>query len=144
MQFTQEGDCEGDSKQSMGVCGRCRLLKLMPLQSSSADTSTSMASMVQEDMAYVIRHSMKKGYQALSLITPPAYAAISLYRHGRRGFNINKLLRATWIGGGIGVGMGGGAAWLRLRSQSPESVHDRRIRLMYNVCTFQNRKSNEL
>lgn len=76
---------------------------------------------------------MFKGYQTLSLLTPPLYTIITLYRRGRQSFAVNRLLRATWIGGGVGTTVGGGLAWVRLRSQTPESVYDRRVRLMYNV-----------
>ena len=88
---------------------------------------------VGSDTEFLIRHSMLKGYQALSLLTPPLYTLFTLYRHGRPGFTINRLLRATWIGGGIGTAAGGGLAWTRLRSQTPESLQDRRTRLAYNV-----------
>jgi len=86
-----------------------------------------------EDTEFLIRHSMLKGYQALSLLTPPLYTLFTLFRRGRQGFAINHLLRATWIGGGIGAAAGGGLAWARLRSQSTESLRDRRVRLMYNT-----------
>ncbi|KAF8522100.1 hypothetical protein BU17DRAFT_44979 [Hysterangium stoloniferum] len=85
------------------------------------------------DKEFVIRHSMLKGYQAFSLLTPPLYTAVTLFRRGRQGFAINRMLRATWVGGGIGTAIGGAMAWARLRSQLPESIHDRRIRLLYNV-----------
>ena len=86
-----------------------------------------------KDTEFLIRHSMFKGYQALSLLTPPLYTIITLCRRGRQGFTVNRLLRATWIGGGAGTAVGGGLAWGRLRSQTPESLQDRRMRLMYNV-----------
>ncbi|KAF8475425.1 hypothetical protein JB92DRAFT_2770418 [Gautieria morchelliformis] len=85
-----------------------------------------------EDTEFLIRHSMLKGYQALSLLTPPLYTVITLYRCGRQGFAVNRMLRATWIAGGVGTAVGGGLAWGRLRSQTPESLQDRRVRLMYN------------
>ncbi|KAF8580678.1 hypothetical protein K439DRAFT_1636835 [Ramaria rubella] len=84
------------------------------------------------DTEFLIRHSMRKGYQAFCLLTPPLYTIATLYRRGRQGFAINRFLRATWIGGGIGAGLGGGVAWVRLRNQTPESLQDRRMRLMYN------------
>jgi len=89
-------------------------------------------SVTQDDMEYVIRHSMRKGYQAFSLLAPPIYTLTTLVRRGRRGFSINRMLRATWVAGGVGLGLGGGAAWMRLKDQTPESLHDRRFRLMHN------------
>lgn len=91
----------------------------------------------EEDTEFLIRHSMLKGYQAFSLLTPPLYTIITLYRRGRQGFTVNRLLRATWMSGGVGTVVGGGIAWGKLRSQTPESLHDRRVRLMYNVRCIQ-------
>jgi len=90
-------------------------------------------SVTQGDMEFVIRHSMTKGYQAFSILAPPVYTVITLARRGRGGFSINRMLRATWISGGVGVGLGGAVAYMRLKSQPPESLRDRRLRLMYNV-----------
>jgi hypothetical protein len=90
-----------------------------------------------EDTEFLIRHSMLKGYQALSLLTPPLYTVITLYRRGHQGFVVNRMLRATWIAGGVGTTVGGGLAWGKLRSQTPESLQDRRVRLMYNVRCVQ-------
>ena len=92
-----------------------------------------------EDTEFLIRHAMLKGYQAFSLFTPPLYTIITLYRRGRQGFSVNRLLRATWIGGGVGTTVAGGLAWSRLRSQTAESLQDRRVRLMYNVRCIQHR-----
>lgn len=55
------------------------------------------------DTEYLVRRSMTKGYQLLSLLTPPIYTAIILGRHGRGAFFINRLLRATWVGGAVGA-----------------------------------------
>ncbi|KIJ37711.1 hypothetical protein M422DRAFT_177593 [Sphaerobolus stellatus SS14] len=93
-------------------------------------TDTTIA---DEDLAFLIRHAMTKGYQAFSLLAPPCYVLSALYRRGRKGISINNLLRTTWIAGGVGTTLGGAAAWFRLKSQPPESLYDRRFRLMHNV-----------
>ena len=51
------------------------------------------------DDEYLVRNAMKAGYQFVSLLTPPVYATLVLARHGRSAFTINRLLRATWLGG---------------------------------------------
>jgi hypothetical protein len=53
----------------------------------------------QADSEYVIRHGMTKGYQIFSLIAPPAYAIWVLLGKGK--LSVNRLLRATWIGGAV-------------------------------------------
>jgi len=56
------------------------------------------------DIEYLIRRSMTKGYQLFSLLTPPIYAGFSLYhRKGRSHLTVNRLLRATWLGGAAGT-----------------------------------------
>lgn len=54
------------------------------------------------DTEYLVRRSMTKGYQLFSIITPPIYAGFSLFRKGRGYFTMNRLLRATWLGGTAG------------------------------------------
>lgn len=85
------------------------------------------------DREQVIRHASLKGYQALSLLTPPIYTGFLLWRKGRAGFSIARVLRATWIGSLAGTALGGAAAAGRLRNETVESIHDRRVRLIYNV-----------
>lgn len=57
---------------------------------------------VSADVEYLVRRSMTKGYQLFSLLTPPVYTAFILARRGRSSFSINRLLRATWLGGAAG------------------------------------------
>jgi hypothetical protein len=59
------------------------------------------------DTEFLVRRGMSKGYQWLSLLTPPAYTAFVLSQRGRAHFSINRLLRATWVGGAVGVAGGG-------------------------------------
>lgn len=54
------------------------------------------------DVEYLVRRGMTKGYQLFSLISPPIYTAFVLTRRGRSHFSINRLLRATWLGGAAG------------------------------------------
>jgi hypothetical protein len=54
------------------------------------------------DTEYLVRRSMTKGYQLFSIITPPIYAGFSLFRKGRGHLTMNRLLRATWLGGAAG------------------------------------------
>ena len=54
------------------------------------------------DTEYFVRRGMTKGYQILSLLTPPLYAAFAISRYGRSHINVNRLLRATWLGGSAG------------------------------------------
>jgi len=55
------------------------------------------------DTQYLVRRSMTKGYQLLSILTPPIYVGFSLFRQGRGHFTVNRLLRATWLGGVAGM-----------------------------------------
>lgn len=55
------------------------------------------------DVEYMVRRGMTKGYQLFSLLTPPIYTAFILTRRGRTQFSMNRLLRATWLGGAIGA-----------------------------------------
>jgi hypothetical protein len=54
------------------------------------------------DTEYLVRRSATKGYQLFSILTPPLYAGISIFRKGRGHLTINRLLRATWLGGAAG------------------------------------------
>jgi hypothetical protein len=55
------------------------------------------------DTDYLVRHSMTKGYQLFSIVTPPIYAGFCLFRKGRAHLTMNRLLRATWLGGAAGM-----------------------------------------
>lgn len=54
------------------------------------------------DVEFLVRRGMTKGYQLMSLLTPPLYATFALSRYGRAQFSVNRLLRATWVGGVAG------------------------------------------
>lgn len=53
----------------------------------------------QVDTEYLVRKSMNTGYQWFSVIVPPAYIAYVAARRGRGYISINRILRATWVGG---------------------------------------------
>ena len=55
------------------------------------------------DTQYLVRRSMTKGYQLFSIVTPPVYIGFSLFRKGRSHITVNRLLRATWLGGVTGM-----------------------------------------
>lgn len=54
------------------------------------------------DTKFLVHQSMKTGYQAFSILTPPVYTAFVLLRRGRT-WSLNRFLRATWIGGLTGT-----------------------------------------
>lgn len=56
------------------------------------------------DREFLVRRSMWKGYQYFSLVMPALYTGfvLSQRRMGAAPWNINRMLRATWIGGLVG------------------------------------------
>ncbi|KAI6164297.1 hypothetical protein EDD17DRAFT_1563656 [Pisolithus thermaeus] len=80
------------------------------------------------DVEVLVRRSMTKGYELLSLLTPPAYTACVLARKGRGHLTVNRFLRATWIGGATGCV--GGGAFEYVRSAYADEVTIRRRRLL--------------
>jgi len=71
---------------------------------------------------------MTKGYQLFSILTPPIYAGLSLFRKGRGHLTVNRLLRATWLGGAAGIASGGAFEYVRSTNSSSETLRSRRIR----------------
>ena len=55
------------------------------------------------DVEFFVRRGMTKGYQLLSLLTPPVYAVFAATRYGRSHLSVNRILRATWMGGSLGA-----------------------------------------
>ncbi len=55
------------------------------------------------DTNYLVRQSMQTGLQIFSLLTPPLYTAFVLMRRGKGAWSLNKLFRATWVGGLTGT-----------------------------------------
>lgn len=55
------------------------------------------------DIEYFVRRGMTKGYQVASLLTPLMYTVFATTRYGRSHINVNRLLRAIWMGGSLGT-----------------------------------------
>jgi hypothetical protein len=55
------------------------------------------------DIEFFVRRGMTKGYQAMSLVSPPLYTIFILTRRGRGAWHLSRFLRATWIGGAVGM-----------------------------------------
>lgn len=104
------------------------------------------------DTQYLVRRSMTKGYQLFSIVTPPIYIGFSLFRKGRSHITINRLLRATWLGGvtgmclktiqypgytsysvHLGIASGGAFEYVRSTNSSSETLRSRRIRVAIDV-----------
>ena len=103
------------------------------------------------DTEYLVRRSMTKGYQLLSILTPPIYAGFGLFRKGRGHLTVNRLLRATWLGGAAGrchrmtlysiyslrvhsgIAGGGTFEYVRSTNSSSETLRSRRIRAAIDV-----------
>ena len=66
-------------------------------------TDQDYRTVMSVDVEYLVRRSITKGYQFFSLLTPPLYTAFVLARRGRSQFSLNRLLRATWVGGVAGT-----------------------------------------
>ncbi|KAH9997533.1 hypothetical protein BJV77DRAFT_1065153 [Russula vinacea] len=79
------------------------------------------------DTQYLVRRSMTKGYHLFSILTPPIYIGFILYRKGRAHFTVNRLLRATWLGGVAGIASGGGLEYVRSSNSNLETLRSRRI-----------------
>lgn len=73
------------------------------MSATSSEVTNAGADFISPDLAYMVREGAESGYRAFSILTPPAYLAFILYRRGRGAFSINRLLRATWVGGAGGA-----------------------------------------
>ena len=120
------------------------------------------------DTEYFVRRGMNKGYQLFSFLAPPVYIAFAVSRYGRSHLTVNRLLRATWVGGAsgtcrtlfactpfltyvcnppnAGIVTGGGFEYVRSAYSNPENVRNRRIRATYDVrlCPASCTEFNEL
>jgi hypothetical protein len=80
-----------------GDMARASLLRDFPLS-----WSFKMAA-INADKEFLMRRSMTKGYQLFSLLAPPCYIAwVLVGRQGRNSLSLNRVLRATWVGGALG------------------------------------------
>nr|VWO98723.1 Uncharacterized protein [Ganoderma boninense] len=88
------------------------------------------------DIEYFVRRGMTKGYQLASLLTPVVYTVFATTRYGRSHINMNRLLRATWMGGSIGIVGGGAFEYARSAYSNPEKVRIRRFRTAYDTSSL--------
>ncbi|KAI0055482.1 hypothetical protein BV25DRAFT_1895119 [Artomyces pyxidatus] len=88
------------------------------------------------DTEYLVRRSMTKSYQLFSVITPPLYASTVLFRRGRGHLTVNRLLRATWLGGAAGIAGGGAFGYVRSVNSSADTLRARRIRAAYDTSSL--------
>lgn len=82
----------------------------------------------------VVKNAAQTGWQVASLAVPPFYVALTIARRGRSALTLNSVMRAQWIGGiaGTGLGAGSGYAWLARRDQA--GVHDLANRQRYDAA----------
>lgn len=93
-------------------------------------TSSHPSMAGQSASTQVIAHSALKVAQAFSTIVPPAYLVTSLILRRGRGFSVRGLATTSFGGVVAGAGIGGVAAWGRLRDQPIEAIEDRAFRLV--------------
>jgi hypothetical protein len=109
-----------------------RFLRTALVSTSAMTTTTSH----QLDVQFLVKKSMTAGYQYMSLLTPPLYLAYTLSRHGRSAFSLNRMLRSTWIGGGIGSLGGGAIEYARSAYSNEDVVRRRRIDMAYDTSAL--------
>ncbi|KAJ4488355.1 hypothetical protein J3R30DRAFT_3696126 [Lentinula aciculospora] len=85
------------------------------------------------DTEYLVRKNSNKGYRILSILTPTAYTAYILARHGHRAFSINGLLRSTWIGGFAGAAGGAATTFARYTYTNTEQLRVKRVQVAYDT-----------
>ena len=71
--------------------------------SLSESTPASPSETHAADIEFFVRRGMTKGYQAMSLLTPPLYTVFILTRRGRGAWHLSRFLRASWVGGAVGM-----------------------------------------
>lgn len=92
----------------------------------------------------ILWHTGLKIAQASSLVLPPLYVVTAIIRRARgiqSGFSINRMLRATWIGGTALSVAAPPIAWqIKLKNEPTAAMVDRWERLVgprENACDFQ-------
>jgi len=88
------------------------------------------------DTEYLVRQAMTTGYQGSSLLVPLVYIAYVLARRGRAALSINRVLRATWVGGLGGAIVTSGVGYFRYLSSSEESVRTKRLKTAYDTSVL--------
>ncbi|KAI0683636.1 hypothetical protein BC835DRAFT_1409359 [Cytidiella melzeri] len=87
------------------------------------------------DTEFFVRRGMAKGYQLLSLFAPPAYAVFAISRYGRSHLSVNRVLRATWLGGSAGIVGGGSLEYVRSQWTDSAKLRSRRLVATYNTSS---------
>src|SRR5713226_3681700 len=136
----------------MSFIGPAAGRKQLPTNASMASENTDLENARIADTQYLVRRSMTKGYQLFSILTPPVYIGFSLFRKTSSYITVNRLLRATLLGGvagmchrtfqcnmyishhvHTGIGSGGAVEYVRSANSSPETLRSRRIRAALDV-----------
>jgi len=94
---------------------------------------STWVSYLHPDTEYLVRQAMTTGYQLSSLLVPPVYIAYVLARRGRTAFSINRVLRATWVGGLSGTIASGGVGYVQYANLSQESARMKRLKMVYDT-----------
>jgi len=84
------------------------------------------------DTIYLVRHAMTTGYQVGSILAPPLYTAFVLTKRAPS-FTINRLLRATWLGGLGGIALSGVSSYAWYKSRSENDLRSKRLYTAYNT-----------
>ncbi|KAF9793254.1 hypothetical protein BJ322DRAFT_1103671 [Thelephora terrestris] len=104
--------------------------------STPDSTHLSRSEVHAADIEFFVRRGMTKGYQAMSLVTPPLYTIFILTRRGRGSWHLSRLLRATWVGGAVGLVAGGGFEYIRTAHSDEAAARNRRNRASYDTASI--------
>ncbi|OBZ75698.1 hypothetical protein A0H81_04554 [Grifola frondosa] len=89
-----------------------------------------------EDTEFFVRRGMTKGYQMMSLLTPPLYVTFALVRFGRSHLAVNRILRATWVGGSVGIVGGGAFEYGRSAYSAADKLRARRMQATFDTASM--------
>ncbi|KAG5718663.1 hypothetical protein E4T56_gene16623 [Termitomyces sp. T112] len=85
------------------------------------------------DTEYLVRNAMTTGYHVSSLLATPFYLLYAFSARGRGSFSINRLLRATWVGGLGGTVASGGFAYAWYNTCHEDLLRSKRINVVYDI-----------
>ncbi|KAH0584108.1 hypothetical protein H2248_009677 [Termitomyces sp. 'cryptogamus'] len=102
------------------------------------------------DTEYLVRNAMTTGYHVSSLLATPFYLLYAFSARGRGSFSINRLLRATWVGGlggkngkakpqtfnlhtAVGTVASGGFAYAWYNTCHEDLLRSKRINVVYDI-----------
>ncbi|KAJ7582561.1 hypothetical protein C8J56DRAFT_1167647 [Mycena floridula] len=80
------------------------------------------------DVEFLVKDAISGGYRVASLLVPPVYTGLILARRGPGSLYVNRVLRATWIGGSIGAASFGALAHARYSTTREDLVRERRLK----------------